>query len=70
MDLRCHSCSHSVGVTAEPVRIAGLFKASLMGKVARAHALEIRKRCNSCGWVNIFVPTLVAQHRMAIETKA
>lgn len=38
------------------MRLAGVFKASLMGRVGRAHAEEIRKRCASCGWVNVFLP--------------
>jgi hypothetical protein len=51
------------------MRFAGIFKASLMGKVGRAHAMEVRKRCSSCGWVNIFLPA-VTEFRQAIETKA
>lgn len=54
--LRCHSCSHAVGTSAVPMRLAGLFKPSLMARVGRTNADEIRKRCNSCGWVNVFHP--------------
>jgi hypothetical protein len=54
--LRCHSCSHAVGTAATPMRLAGLFKASLMGRIPRFSAEEIRRRCNSCGFVNVFLP--------------
>lgn len=64
--LRCHSCSHSVGKTAIAMRLAGVFKASLIGRVPPSHSGEVRKRCGACGWVNIFHPL---RRGDAVETK-
>jgi uncharacterized Zn finger protein len=61
--LRCHSCSHSVAVTVEPMRLVGLFKASLVGRVPPTKPNEVRKRCTSCGWVNIFHPVDLTRAR-------
>jgi hypothetical protein len=61
--LRCHSCSHSVGVSVEPMRLVGLFKASLVGRVPATKPDEVRKRCTSCGWVNIFHPVDLSRAR-------
>jgi hypothetical protein len=54
--LRCHSCSHAVGTSAITMKLVGLFKPSQTGRVARSHTHEQRKRCDSCGWVNVFHP--------------
>jgi len=59
LELRCHSCSKYLCESTTPVQLAGIFKASLMGRVARAHIDEIRKRCKSCGWVNVFTPAAI-----------
>jgi hypothetical protein len=52
-EIRCHSCSHGLGHTRAGVRIVGLFKASMFGRLPSRRG-EIRKRCGSCGWVNVF----------------
>jgi hypothetical protein len=54
--LRCHSCSHAVGTAPQLMKIAALFKASSVGRLRRAHAREIKRRCDSCGFVNVFHP--------------
>lgn len=41
---------------AEQVRIVALFKPSLVGRMPHSHGAEVRKRCQSCGWVNVFHP--------------
>lgn len=64
--LRCHRCSHAVGTSAAVLRIVGLFKPSLVGRLSPAHTAEVRKRCPSCGWVNVFHPET---RREAIEVK-
>jgi hypothetical protein len=56
LTLRCHRCSHAVGVAPDRMRLVGIFKPSLMGRVGRGHTDEHRKRCPSCGWVNVFHP--------------
>jgi uncharacterized protein (DUF1697 family) len=38
------------------MKIAALFKASSVGRLRRAHAREIKRRCDSCGFVNVFHP--------------
>jgi hypothetical protein len=54
--LRCHHCSHAVGTAPQLMKIAALFKASSVGRLRRAHAREIKRRCDSCGFVNVFHP--------------
>jgi DNA-directed RNA polymerase subunit RPC12/RpoP len=56
IELRCHSCSHRLGMTARAMELVAQFKASLFGRVPPSHREEIRKRCRSCGWVNVFHP--------------
>lgn len=56
LTLRCHRCSHAVGTSAVALRIVGLFKPSLAGRLSVARTDEQRKRCPSCGWVNVFHP--------------
>lgn len=56
LTLRCHSCSHAVGTSVLPLRLAALFKPSLVGRLTRSHTDEQRVRCGSCGWVNVFHP--------------
>jgi hypothetical protein len=53
-------------VAAIEMRIVGLFKASLVGRVPKSHPMEVRRRCGSCGFVNIFHPVT---GRPEIETK-
>jgi len=48
------------------MRIVGLFKASALGRVGTTSSREIRKRCKSCGWVNIFHPEA---NNLRIEVK-
>lgn len=50
-----------IGESDEPVRLVGLFKASAFGRIRQAHAEEVRKRCTSCGFVNIFHPATILQ---------
>lgn len=45
-----------LAMIAEPVRIVALFRASAFGRVPSEHRAEVRKRCHSCGWVNVFHP--------------
>jgi phage FluMu protein Com len=59
--LRCHHCSHSVGTSAVPMKFVAMFKASLFERmpaaregIVRLH--EVRKKCDHCGWINIFHP--------------
>ena len=66
--IRCASCSHSVGATVAPLKIVGAFKASLFPRIPTTRSDEVRKRCGSCGWVNVFHPIVVNQNR-TIETK-
>lgn len=40
-----------------------------MPRVPRGNALEIRKRCTSCGWVNVFHPARLGMHTDRIELK-
>lgn len=53
--LRCHSCSHAVGVADVPMRLVALFRASVFPDIPRAVG-EVRRRCESCKWVNVFQP--------------
>lgn len=66
--LRCHSCSHSVGYSAVPMRLVALFRASAFGQLRGAHVAEVRRRCRSCGWVNVFHP-LTAREADSILVK-
>jgi hypothetical protein len=51
------------------MRLVGVFRASMMAGIAPAHKDEVRKKCQSCKWVNIFHP--VAAHSWRdIEVKA
>lgn len=43
-----------LGAVVEQVRIVALFRTSAFGRVPSLHGGEIRKRCQSCGWVNVF----------------
>lgn len=54
--LRCHSCSHAIGTVAALLELSALFKPSRMGRISRTHPKELRVRCKSCGWVNVFHP--------------
>lgn len=70
VELRCHSCSHRIGATTVAMRLVAMFKASLFGRVPSGHTNEIRKRCSSCGWVNVFHPVaLDAGDWRAVEVK-
>lgn len=60
-ELRCHRCSKFLALAAEHVRIVALFKPSFFGRVffgllPGMRGAEVRKRCESCGWVNVFHP--------------
>lgn len=69
-ELRCHWCSHRLGFTTAVSRCVALFKASVFGRVAPAHSNEIRKRCSSCGMVNVFHPATSAERDWrAVEVK-
>lgn len=65
--LRCHSCSHAMGIVPSPMRLVAMFKASIAVRIASAHPEEVRRRCNSCGWVNVFYPP---EARQRVEIKA
>lgn len=54
--LRCHSCSHGVGTSTTALHIVALFKPAAAGRLAAGHAGEVRRRCQGCGWVNVFHP--------------
>jgi hypothetical protein len=70
--LPCFGCSHKVAVVSEPMRLAMAFRPSLVPAVAML-AGEFRRRCRSCGWVNVFVPVVdvpvMAESWRAIELK-
>lgn len=55
-ELRCHSCSHVIGTTEATARLAAIFRPSEFGEIRVARPDEIRRRCRSCGWVNVFHP--------------
>lgn len=54
--LRCHSCSHGLGMAMEPYRLLALVRSSAPVLIPRVHVREIRLRCASCGWLNVFAP--------------
>lgn len=56
MELRCHRCSMSLGNGAAPVTLVALFRAPRDVQFPRTHPDEVRRRCQSCGWINIFQP--------------
>jgi hypothetical protein len=66
LTLRCHSCSHGVGTSTTALHIVALFKPAAAGRLAQAHTGEVRRRCQACGWVNVFHPEPV---RARIEVK-
>jgi hypothetical protein len=66
--LRCHSCSMCVGESTRYMRLVGLFRASMIGKIEKAHPNEERLKCQSCKWVNIFHPVAAPSWR-DIEVK-
>lgn len=66
--LRCHSCSHALGAALAPMRLVALFRASAFGQLRGSHTHEIRRRCRSCGWVNVFHP-LTMRPAVPIFTK-
>lgn len=68
LTIRCASCSHSVGATVAPLKIVGVFKASMFPRIPPTRTDEVRKRCGSCGWVNVFHPIVLGTGRQ-IETK-
>lgn len=70
VELRCHSCSHRIGTAEAAVRLVALFKASLFGRVPAAHTGEVRKRCQSCGWVNVFHPAVPERDWRSAEVKS
>lgn len=57
IELRCFSCSHRIGDAPQPMRLAAAFKPSLVPEVAVIVG-EQRRRCRSCGWVNVLVPAV------------
>lgn len=66
LKLRCHRCSMFVGTSVRTLRIVALFKPSLAGQLAPGHTAEVRERCASCGWVNVFHPET---RRESVEVK-
>jgi hypothetical protein len=38
------------------MRMVAMFKASYVGRLPRAHTQEIKRRCDACGFVNVFHP--------------
>jgi hypothetical protein len=66
--LRCHSCSRRLDVVAVPMRIVGMFRASKIGAVAMTYPGEVRHKCQSCKWVNVFHPVTTPSWRR-IEVK-
>lgn len=64
--LRCHSCSHAVGVANTAMRLVALFRASVFPEIPRA-AGEVRRRCESCKWVNVFQPTRQAGRDIVLK---
>jgi hypothetical protein len=68
-ELRCHSCSHGIGFSVVGMRIVGLFRAAAFGAIAPAHIGEIRRRCRTCGWVNVFHPLTQSRADGMVELK-
>ena len=56
MELRCRSCSHSLGNTPAPVALVALLSTDV--QLGRTHPDEVRRRCHACTWINVFQPIL------------
>lgn len=54
--LRCDRCHHCIGHASVPMELVALFRPKLTVVVPRSHREEVRHRCRSCGYVNIFHP--------------
>lgn len=61
VDLRCHRCSYFIrrAPHADAAELVAIYKP---GRGARVYAPQPLRseRCGHCGWVNVFVLTLVA----------
>ena len=56
--LHCVHCGHSLDESAdEPMELVAMFKPSrLPAQIPKTHPQEQRRRCRSCGYVNVFHP--------------
>jgi hypothetical protein len=68
MDLRCHSCSHFLGDAQQTAELAMIFDPRKVGRIHRTHDREIRRRCRSCGWINVFHPATASIPANVIAT--
>lgn len=48
------------------LHIVALFKPAAAGRLAPGHVGEVRRRCQGCGWVNVFHPET---NRPGVEVK-
>lgn len=52
------------------MQLVGIFRAAAkFGVIPSAHAGELRKRCRSCGWVNIYHPLTGTRRPLNVESK-
>jgi hypothetical protein len=49
------------------MRIVGMFRAATFGEVARTHPEEVRHKCDSCKWVNIFHPIAASWRTLTLK---
>jgi hypothetical protein len=57
--LKCDHCNKDLHAEAAvEMQLAVRFKPSIFPQsVEQLHPQECRRRCRSCGWVNVFVPS-------------
>lgn len=55
VNLRCASCGHSLKMReSRPVRLFGVFRCEGAPEIPGPDRPSFRRRCRSCGFVNIF----------------
>jgi hypothetical protein len=55
--LRCDACNKDLKVeTDKAMQLIVRFKPSHFPRLDQIDPREVRHRCRSCGWVNIFIP--------------
>lgn len=70
--LHCMHCGHSLDESAdEPMQLVAMFKPSLLPMlIPKTHPLEQRRRCRSCGYVNVFHPVGLTHNWRAVTLKS